>query len=208
LWGTIKIFFWLGVGGGGGIIQNWKCCGNCIFKSNTLMFNFPIKASFSLWWPVMLYQARITTPSLLLLVASSWYFFVGSHILIENVEKWCPFHQDHTAVHVINLHSLWDTNAVLWISQIILNLLRMFFPQTQSCLTSYVFLQQSSQPAPADCPILDSLQKISALLDKEIQSLVCPSVFVVWTTKVKCHSPFGIHTFPSFLNSGLHLKLW
>jgi len=68
--------------------------------------------------------------------------------------------------------------------------------------------QQSSQPAAADSPILDSLQKISALLDKEIQSLACPSLFVVGTTKMKCHSPSGIHTFPSFLNSGLHLKLW
>jgi len=63
---------------GGGFTQNWKCCGNCIFKSKTFMFNFPIKASFSLWWPEVLYQARITTCSLLLFVASSWYFFVGS----------------------------------------------------------------------------------------------------------------------------------
>jgi hypothetical protein len=67
-------FFW----GGGDCTKLEVLCERHFLKQDDFMFNFPIKASFSLWWPEVLYQARNTTPSLLLFVVSSWCFFVGS----------------------------------------------------------------------------------------------------------------------------------
>lgn len=157
----------------------------------------------------MLYQARITTPSLLLFVASSCYFFVGSQSF-----DWKCWKMMSISTRSYSC-SCYKPSLFTRYQRCSLNIKNnsessenVFSTDTELPLFICFFFQQSSHPAPVDSPILDSLQKISALLDREIQSLVCPSLSAAWTTEMKCQSPFSIHTFPSFLNSGLHLKLW